>query len=82
MIFGGNGSYRYEEQLASYGQAPQGLFQTLPSRPWVVQTQPSPRWWRLDLTQIDVGGDIWFELDGPDLPTLTVWIVRGRSSAD
>ena len=88
MIFGGNGSYRYEEQLASYGQASQsqGLFQMLPSRPWVAQTQPAPRWWRLDLTQIDVGGDIWFELDGPDLPTLTVWVVRGRirgrSSAD
>lgn len=36
------------------------------------------RWWRLDLPQLEPD-DIWMELEGPELPTLTVRVGRGLS---
>lgn len=74
-MFGRNGSYSYTEQLGDFGGA-RGLFQTLPANPWFATPPPEPRWWRLDLTHVDIE-NVFMELEGPDLPTLTIRVGRG-----
>lgn len=76
VMYGRNGGY--PELLGGFNTA-RGLFQTLPDNPWYIATpQPEPRWWRLDLTHVD-RENVFMELEGPDLPTLTVRVGRGLS---
>lgn len=76
VMYGRNGGY--PELLGGFNTA-RGLFQTLPDNPWYIATpQPEPRWWRLDLTHVDPE-NVFMELEGPDLPTLTVRVGRGLS---
>ncbi|WP_287004634.1 MULTISPECIES: hypothetical protein [Gordonia] len=52
---------------------------SLPHNPWLIAArEPEPRWWRVDLTHVD-RENVFMELEGPDLPTLTVRVGRGLS---
>lgn len=64
--------------MISGGRSPSWL-DSLPDNPWYIATPPpEPRWWRLDLTHVD-RENVFMELEGPDLPTLTVRVGRGLS---